>query len=135
MTPDPSRPRSEISQLVIELRTALGETQQQFAVRLGVALTSVARWETTYPPRAERIEQLAVLAEENGHPDIAKRFRKAFRHISPLGIVQLAEEAMKILEDVIDERLAALKTNEIGLSCGFLAMRISEIRDIAIRLD
>jgi transcriptional regulator with XRE-family HTH domain len=37
--------KKEISEMVRELRVALGLTQEQFAAKLGVTFTTVNRWE------------------------------------------------------------------------------------------
>jgi transcriptional regulator with XRE-family HTH domain len=55
--------RDAASDAVIELRTAMGMTQAQFAVReMKTAVTTVARWETTHPPRGETLLRLAGVA-------------------------------------------------------------------------
>lgn len=52
-------------------------TQQRFAVEvLKSALNTVARYETTNPPRGEALLRLAKIADENNLPDIAARFRR-----------------------------------------------------------
>ena len=40
-----SMPEISISRLITELRVSLGLTQEQFAARLGVTLSTVNRWE------------------------------------------------------------------------------------------
>jgi transcriptional regulator with XRE-family HTH domain len=60
-----NRKRDPLSQAVIELRTSLGETQQQFAARLRSALSTVARYETSRPPAGDVLLQLAQIAEKN----------------------------------------------------------------------
>jgi transcriptional regulator with XRE-family HTH domain len=57
-----SRKKSELSKAVIELRTFLGESQQAFSNRLGVALSTIARYETNYQPSGEMLLRLAELA-------------------------------------------------------------------------
>jgi DNA-binding transcriptional regulator YiaG len=51
--------RSPLSQAVVKLREHLNESQQKFATRLGVAMLTVARWETSAPPRS--MEALTLL--------------------------------------------------------------------------
>jgi hypothetical protein len=61
---------------LIALRKALGKTQQAFAVEiLKTAITTVARYETSHPPRGEVLLRLADIALSNGHADLAGEFR------------------------------------------------------------
>jgi transcriptional regulator with XRE-family HTH domain len=55
--------------MVIELRTSLGDTQEEFAARLRTALSTVARYETSRPPAGAMLLRLAAVAEQNaiGH--------------------------------------------------------------------
>lgn len=131
MVSDTSRPRSEISQLVIQLRSALGLTQQQFASLTEVALTSVARWETLYPPRAKRIEQLAVLAEENGLPGIARQFRGSFRRVTAAEILNEVEEARVYADNLYHEQDEYHKRE----TWNGLTEVLMRIHQIATRLD
>jgi transcriptional regulator with XRE-family HTH domain len=69
--------RNAASQAVIDLRTALGMSQQRFAVEeLSSALNTVARYETTNPPRGEALLRLAKIATDKNLPEIAAKFRK-----------------------------------------------------------
>lgn len=72
-----SRVREPISEAVIRLREALGENQQQFANRLGTAITTIARYETSRPPSGQALVALAKLAVEHDRTDDAILFRKA----------------------------------------------------------
>jgi transcriptional regulator with XRE-family HTH domain len=65
---DPEKPRHAASQAVIELRQAMGMTQQQFAVQvLGTAVTTVARYETSHPPSGKMLVTLSDIAMEQSH--------------------------------------------------------------------
>jgi transcriptional regulator with XRE-family HTH domain len=57
-----SRKKSELSKAVVELRVLLGENQQAFSNRLGIALNTVARYETSRPPSGEMLLRLGQLA-------------------------------------------------------------------------
>lgn len=69
--------RSVVSQALIELRKLIGETQQQFANRLGTAITTIARYETTRPPRGRVLVRLEQIARSKGHKKCARAFRSA----------------------------------------------------------
>ena len=47
------------------LRIARGETQAQFAVAVGAAITTIARWEAGTVPRGLYAKRLEELAEES----------------------------------------------------------------------
>jgi len=70
-------PKTEINEAVRKLRLALGDTQQQFAQRLGLAISSVVRYELTSEPGPAVLVQLANLAAENNLPDVAGPLNKA----------------------------------------------------------
>jgi transcriptional regulator with XRE-family HTH domain len=71
------RSRSKLSLSVIELRKALGETQQEFAARLDTAITTIARYETSRTPSGEVLVQFMTLALAHGKDDLAELFRAA----------------------------------------------------------
>ena len=66
-----------ISDAVRELRTALCETQQQFAYRMGTAIRTISRWETLQPPHGKTLDEMAALAEGVGRLDLATQFQRA----------------------------------------------------------
>jgi transcriptional regulator with XRE-family HTH domain len=61
---------------VIDLRTALGETQQAFASRLRTAIATIARYETSRPPSGTALASLAVVAQEAGRGDLVLEFMR-----------------------------------------------------------
>jgi transcriptional regulator with XRE-family HTH domain len=69
---------------VKRLRLALGDTQQAFAHRLGLAISTVVRYELTRAPRGRALVELAELAMANGLEDCAKVFRNAL--LAGLGV-------------------------------------------------
>jgi len=68
----------EITQAVRNLRVALGDTQQSFAHRLGMAISTVVRYESTRPPRGKMLVQFERLARKHGLKKIALIFQGAF---------------------------------------------------------
>jgi transcriptional regulator with XRE-family HTH domain len=69
--------RHDVSLALIELREHLGETQPQFANRIGVAVTTIARYETQRPPRGQMLARLEQVARSEGHTKCANTFRFA----------------------------------------------------------
>jgi transcriptional regulator with XRE-family HTH domain len=68
------RKRHRLSQAVIDLRVTLGDTQQAFASRLGTAIATIARYETSRPPTGTALASLAVVAQEAGRGDLVLEF-------------------------------------------------------------
>ena len=64
--------QNAVTDAVRRLRLALGETQQQFAARTGLAISTVVRYELSRPPRGNALEQFKALAEKNGLREIAQ---------------------------------------------------------------
>src|SRR5271156_458013 len=75
-----ARSRNPTSEAVVHLRQALGESQQQFANRNQTAITTIARYETSRPPKGKALAQFARLAEEAGRHDIASVFERALEN-------------------------------------------------------
>jgi transcriptional regulator with XRE-family HTH domain len=67
--------RNEASAALIALRKAMDKTQQTFAVEvLDCAIGSVARWETSEPPRGDLLLRLASIAEREGLQNLRSDF-------------------------------------------------------------
>src|SRR4051812_10678184 len=66
--------RSPAANSVIELRSKLGETQQQFALRLGSSIGSVARYETNRDPTRRVLARMYLAAIESGHCGLIETF-------------------------------------------------------------
>ncbi len=68
--------RAAASEALIALRRAMGKTQQTFAVEvLRTAIGTVARYETSDPPRGEVLLRLSEIAGEHKLPELASKFR------------------------------------------------------------
>lgn len=59
-----SRKRHAASEAVISLREVLGLTQQTLAHEMKTAIVTIARWETSGPPRGETLLRLAKFANQ-----------------------------------------------------------------------
>jgi transcriptional regulator with XRE-family HTH domain len=69
--------QNAVTDAVRRLRQALGDTQQQFAARTGLAISTVVRYELSRPPKGAAVEQFKTLAEQHGFHDIARTFAYA----------------------------------------------------------
>ena len=63
MSRKPSGPKHPVSLAIIAMRKELGITQMKLAHMLGLALSTVARWETFDPPRGKTLSNIALWAE------------------------------------------------------------------------
>lgn len=67
-----------VAEAVRELRRILGESQEEFAVRMGVTVRTIARWETVRPPKGfDTLTALSHLASKNDRHDLAMTFLHA----------------------------------------------------------
>jgi transcriptional regulator with XRE-family HTH domain len=105
-----SRKKSPLSQAVTDLRTRMGQSQQEFANALGVALNTIARYETRQPPRGDMLARLTDIAKEHGFHDLVDQFQSA----APLyRMFQLAAQQIETFSaDQVALALAALLTAE-----------------------
>jgi transcriptional regulator with XRE-family HTH domain len=71
--------KQEISDAIRRLRDEMELTQPEFASRLGVALRTIARWETGQPPHGEALVKLAQVADSIERKSIAECFVAALR--------------------------------------------------------
>lgn len=70
-------PQNEVTEAVRSLRQHLGDTQQQFAARLSLAISTVVRYELSRPPRGKHLAQFERLATEHRLNKEATVFRNA----------------------------------------------------------
>lgn len=64
----------DVNEAVRELRRRLGQSQRDFAARIGVSVRSVARYEGIQEPEQPALMRLESLASREGHADIAAVF-------------------------------------------------------------
>ena len=81
---------------VKRLRSSFGETQEAFAARLGVNVSSIIRWENRVPPANEALPALIELSESKGLENEAAAFRTAHEsEIEQLGPIAQAVRAIR----------------------------------------
>lgn len=69
--------RSDVRLTVHEFRLSVGDTQQAFATRLGVAISTVVRWESTREPDAYALT--ALLGASIQFPEFFRLFAHALK--------------------------------------------------------
>jgi transcriptional regulator with XRE-family HTH domain len=72
----------EVAEGVRALRASLKESQQQFSNRLGVSISTIARYELQNPPQGNMLKRLAELAIQAGREDLSIIFEKALLEAS-----------------------------------------------------
>lgn len=97
MTPE----EQKTAEAIKELRTHLGESQQEFSNRLGVVVRTVARYELEKPPRTDALLNLAAVAEAAGRNDLATVFRRARARFFWTRVENVNREAGAVTFDVI----------------------------------
>jgi transcriptional regulator with XRE-family HTH domain len=70
-------PQNDVTEAVRSLRQHLSDTQQQFAARLNLAISTVVRYELSRPPRGKLLVQFERLATEHGLDTEAAVFHNA----------------------------------------------------------
>jgi transcriptional regulator with XRE-family HTH domain len=70
-----------VCQAVVDLRKALGLTQQEMAFTFGVAVTTIARYETGRIPESKLLAKLAFVAQRRGHGQIADVLRSEISEV------------------------------------------------------
>lgn len=112
----PREKRSALAKAIRTFRAALGDTQQEFAVRVGLAVTTIARYETNSPPSADVLAKLAELARNSELPLFAKIFEEK---LEPQERVDVEEfSALKVVLKWAIENLepSALRRARIALA-------------------
>lgn len=108
-------------------RSALGETQQQFAVRAGLSVTSVARYETGWYPREAVLAKFAELARGEALPVFAAFFE---RELPAKADVLVPDEILALQKLISDEFVHQEITLDTArrLRVAFACLRVPEER-------
>jgi transcriptional regulator with XRE-family HTH domain len=117
---DGERQSPTLTETVKALRLTLGDTQQQFAQRMGMAISTVVRYESTRAPRGEALAKLYRVALENGLSHIAAMFQAVV--IGELGepanqrlLLQTEGLLKELLKELEDEKPEASQKVEAAI--------------------
>jgi transcriptional regulator with XRE-family HTH domain len=126
------RDKPKLTDVVKTLRLRLGDTQQRFATRLGLAIATVVRYETTRPPHGEALSRLYRLAVDNQLHDVAGMFRQAL--LAELGESSDTFTAIRILKKLYElkELVVALCPRD---EADAVVAAIAELRVLVGSLD
>jgi hypothetical protein len=110
----PDNKLDEASKLVIELRRVLDKTQQAFAVEfMKTAITTIARWETSHPPRGKALIRLAEIADQSGFPLLGEEFE----------VLYADDMVPNLRSDVLAHVSSETETEE---PCGYVIFKFNE---------
>lgn len=104
---------ARLSEAVRELREKLGESQQAFAYRMQTAVRTIARYETTRPPKGAALADLSRVADETGHPKLANLFRDSL--VGDLGPIRKLTALGLLMHVVIPHAVEDLSVVLAGL--------------------
>ena len=97
---------SAITAAVKQLREIVGDTQQRFANRLGLAVSSVARYDAGKKPDTPVLLKLADVAEQCGHRELSAVFYRAVNdEIGHVAYREATNVAVGILKAITESRI------------------------------
>ncbi len=97
-----------VPEAIKELRRRLGRTQQQFANDLGLAIRTIAHYESDRIPKPGQMTVFAKLAAEKNHMDLAAYFNDKI--IQSLGVsAKISLRAATLIRAVLTEHIPKLK--------------------------
>jgi transcriptional regulator with XRE-family HTH domain len=120
-----------MARAIRRFRSALGDTQQQFATRLGLSVTSIARYETGWYPKERILALLAEVAHREKFPVFAAIFERELpAKADPL----LPDEILALQKLITDEFTHQEMTAETArrLRFAFASLRVPTERFNAI---
>lgn len=117
------RTRHPASDAVLDLREALEKTQPELAMMVGASRTSVARWETSHPPRGETLLRLAKFAKQQA---IGKHGPTVGESLGKVEIAFMSLYFDEILENVGGEILADPRTGK-----GYLLTKLENSEQVS----
>jgi len=106
--------KKSIAQIIKDLRTRLGDSQQAFSNRLGLSTSTITKAEAGREPSSDILYQMSILAFSSGFLDIAKTLNdKVIADTGRVGLRRLPDvrialvEAMAILTAIPGDQQAA----------------------------
>jgi transcriptional regulator with XRE-family HTH domain len=103
-------PDTAVTETVKKLRLAVGDTQQQFAHRMGLAISTVVRYESTRPPKGRALAGFVELATASNLPDLAKVLNDAL--LEEIGVsLATGHFALEHNQQVMGNTLGEILTN------------------------
>ena len=73
------KPKNVLCEAVSQLRQVVGKSQMKFAAQMDWHIVTLARYETTRPPKGRALAQLWRVAQEHGQHGLARVFLGGFQ--------------------------------------------------------
>jgi transcriptional regulator with XRE-family HTH domain len=105
-----SRAKNPVSAALTDLRESLGDSMQEFSNRMGVALTTIGRYETSHPPTGKALRRFHALAKRYDHAPACKVFGEAITHEKEHGRRRKRKGQILWNEHTLDQAGTLLKT-------------------------
>jgi transcriptional regulator with XRE-family HTH domain len=109
--------KSPMAQAISRFRQTLGDTQQQFAARTGLSVTSIARYETNSPPSKKVLARFVEIARAANLPTFVEIFENRLEPEEEINLQDFA--AVKQLLKRLAENLRPeqLRQGRLALAC------------------
>lgn len=126
-----------VLEAVRALRQSIGDTQQQFAGRLSLAISTVVRYELTRPPKGAALISFHQLALKQGRNDLANIFWDAaaeeLGQVGIQGVSDIYNVAMKNRKQLLVNQDPSLNPDETGAYHEETVDCVTVLEDIARR--
>lgn len=106
-----------MARAIKRFRSTLGDTQQQFANRTGLAMTTIARYETGWHPKPEVLAKLADIAKERYLPVFVEIFQQ---HMPPEPY--LFHDELPALRGLLHDATSKLTASAADIERGRIAL-------------
>ena len=119
----------DVASVVKDLRTKLGYSQQAFATRLGLSISTIVRAEAGREPSSDILYQMAMLAGENGLLEIARTLSDhVIADTGRTGLRLLPDVYINLVEAVV--ALGGIPTDKLIESCSDKALMVATMQAI-----
>lgn len=120
-----------MARAIRRFRSALGDTQQQFAARVGLSVTSIARYETGWYPKEAVLAQFAEVARREALPVFAAFFERELPAKADLLVPDEILALQKLISDEFAQQEITIETAR-RLRLAFASLRVRTERLIGI---
>jgi transcriptional regulator with XRE-family HTH domain len=125
--------KTPMAQAISRFRQSLGDTQQQFAQRVGLAVTSIARYETNSPPSAKVLARFVEVAQTANLPSFTEIFESRLPPAEEIEHQDFAVVKQLLTRMIEDLRPNQLRQARIALAC--LLTSVTKLNEIERRMN
>ncbi len=115
-----------MAQAISRFRQTLGDTQQQFATRTGLSVTSIARYETNSPPSEKVLTRFVEIARTANLPTFVEIFKNRLKPEEEINLQDFA--ALKQLLKRLAENLRPEQLKQGRLALAWLISRAEKVK-------